>query len=1287
MKGNGFKFNLLIGIVLIFALSAFFLFPGSAVTSSGGNYTVTPDNIYLNWTGDTINVTSNLNTSFYTVNNMSTLINPVYFDEDKYSANDYSGYDSVKMLRCFNNGMTFTVQNSTGSYTNVTVVLNQTNSTTMDVTTHQYCPPGYYAGKFNVTRNGTTEYANITAYVNIPVNPQNTFNETGSRAFVKGNMTADSNVIHKYYFNTSLVDNITGVTINLSWGDYSEDIGLYLFDSSGNLLERSLENHSRGEIYTNLPGTSDLWEIWIYGNVSSLQNYVANMYFTTLNVSDTDSPDQKITSLDFGNLDPENDESGSKNITLSNVDTKVWTGIKEISETYRVETWESKSQPGDYYFVVPSYATKVKAKMEWTGETRWFISLNDSSGNFIGNSSKKYRPGSKTDTVQEEHVIYSGSLNSGVWKLSVGNLSAISDDKYNITVYVWNPSGWVTSDFPSSFDFQSAGSANSMRNVSLRISLPESNFLNGTYEGFVEYYKPSGWTLQIPVSFSVKSGNLLVNDTFGSVTEIKYDNIGFNRLGSGVIQITLPINNTGGHDVYFVSSTYDNALKKNPYYMNVSVDWPANPIPAGSSDTLKINISINTSNPGTANSPGLYTGWVRMNTTNSTNASSSSYPSKVLTVNLNVDLASTLKVSVNSIKPDLVKDPSTNHTNMTLNISVKLANGTIVSTEDYINQTNFYNVYLEEANTSYKSSTTLGNLTNSEVGGPWSFVCTSGYNECRLNGTLAPGKPGGRYYAHASVKLNTSVFGGTGTQLTGTNRSYTKTAINDEGLMITDYDDIDVLEGYTKYYEITVTNFGPLGGNEIRIKFDKGDCPIIVSTKNSTCNDDDEYSSSTWEFDLSGYSSCKMSWNVKGGTVSSDTDCDGVELQFVTNLSSDDNYYYYDNRTIDVDVANNATTGGDENGDVAPPLGCSSNSSCADDRWCDDGVCVLLSCKSGWYADDHKCKEYEKELEITDYTSKIYIMQGGENSTQVTVKNTGDVTITTKLNVSSNLTGLEMDVSPSSYSLKSGKSGVFDIDFSVTNTTEVGYHKITLKAYAKDYSDVYATKEITLGVSPLEETKREINETYDELKDLFVTIVSQFNQIPPTSAANYTIANRTYHRLLNMLSDVEDKIKAGNYLDAYSILKDTNSSLASFRQEVEQLMVEMGQLPFGNVLMLVAILVVIVVIGGFLVYLLLPPKRGYHPSLGYLPGKKISVLDKFKNLFSHIGKIKHIGRGQQTLAQYEKQPVPFGKQAPSPPLPQRPPEKKTYMTGYDKQRTFEMAYKKREMKKKKLLGK
>ncbi|MCK4335454.1 MAG: hypothetical protein KAW40_01890, partial [Candidatus Aenigmarchaeota archaeon] len=461
-----------------------------------------------------------MNDTFFRIHNTSNAIQPQYFDGDKYSASNYDGYDSAKIDICFTNGMAFVVRNvSSGTYTNVTDLMNETNETFYSLTAYQYCPPGYYFGYYNVTQNGTSDYAQPNASVNIPISSSNTFNETNSKAFVKGTLAANTNIIHKYYFNTSLAENLTGVTINLSWGDYTKDVDLYLFDSSGNLLARSVENYSKEEIYRKLPETPDMWEISIWGNVSSDQNYVANMYFTTLNVTNASNPNQEISSHDFGGLDPENNESNRLNITLSNIDTKVWTGVKERSEVYRVETWNSKNVTGDYYFLVPHFAEKVKTKIEWTGGTRWYISLNDSNGNFKGNSSEKYKTGNKTNTTQEENVLYSGTINTdndGLWKLTVGNVSGISDDKYNITVHVWYDSSvWVSSDYPSAgFDFNSStGSDNSSKNVSLQITLPSTNISKGTYEGFVDYYKPTEWILRIPISFSVKAGTLLINDT------------------------------------------------------------------------------------------------------------------------------------------------------------------------------------------------------------------------------------------------------------------------------------------------------------------------------------------------------------------------------------------------------------------------------------------------------------------------------------------------------------------------------------------------------------------------------------------------------------------------------------------------------------------------------------------------------------------------------------------------------------------------------------------------------
>ena len=83
--------------------------------------------------------------------------------------------------------------------------------------------------------------------------------------------------------------------MNLS--GHTQDVDIYLFDSSGNLLTKSVNNGSgREEIYRDLPppSTSDMWSVWIWGNVTSQQDFRADMYFTTLNVTNKSDPNQKI---------------------------------------------------------------------------------------------------------------------------------------------------------------------------------------------------------------------------------------------------------------------------------------------------------------------------------------------------------------------------------------------------------------------------------------------------------------------------------------------------------------------------------------------------------------------------------------------------------------------------------------------------------------------------------------------------------------------------------------------------------------------------------------------------------------------------------------------------------------------------------------------------------------------------------------------------------------------------------------------------------------------------------
>jgi len=1302
--GNNLKkflFVLASSVLICFAL----FFRVGAITSSGGNFTVTPDSVYINWTGPAyafINITSNVNESFFLVYNSSTSIGPIYFPSNHYNVGEeYPGFDSTNYSLCFINNMKLFIQNESGEYTNFTVLMNETHSYILNLSAPMFCPPGYYFGMLNVTQNGTNDWANISIYANIPINPQNTFYEPNSTAYAKGILSTNS-IIHKYYFNTTLAENLTTLTLRIS--RHTQDIDVYLFSSDGSLIAKSTEKGSdEDEINVNLTPNS-LWSFWIWGNVSTNQSYRANMYFSKINVTDTNNPEQKITSLDFGLLTPENHQSSEKNITLVNIDTRELKGVKEKKEIFRVERFNDKNTIGNYSFYVPYYATKIKAKIEWKGGTRWFLSLYDVNGNFIDNSSQKYIPGNFTNTVQEEVVLYTGAINEnndGFWKLTVGNLSQInSNDYYNITIYIWqNASEILMSNYPlNGFNFTSFGSENASKNVSLNITLPLPKIVNGTYEGFVDYYVPSEWNVRIPISFTVKAGNLLFNYTPKTYDVSLKDNIGFDRLGNNVLQITIPFSNNGDQPIYFENQTSNNILKlDDTHNMSFIVEWPQNPISPGYSGNLKINISINSS---IANQTGVYRGWIFFNTTNTSNASSSSYPFENYNITLSMNLTDLLIVNVTEILPLFVNNVSYQN-NISVNITVTLMNGTVLSSiSNLLNESegNFYGFYLIETNTSREIA--LQNITKSGSG-EWNIICPGGsYNYCRVNATIPQNPIGGIYNLIAKVRFNTSKLGGIGNNLTGETRSYDKIKLNQTGIKLQEYEENEyvISEGSSVVYKVYVRNYGVLEAKDLQIRFNKGECTQLTVSRNTasgnincssslgcTSSGAGSNSATDWKITLTGEGGfAQLAWTLSLGSGSITQSIYGCEasVQVITS------HPHYDNIT---GISFSLLKPSQQQQAQQQQFVCASNLSCEDYQYCLAGACVNLNCPSGMIAKNHKCVPAEGKIEILNYTSKVYILQGSTNTTSVLVKNTGSLAYVVKLSATiGNESSINIKISPPSYNLSPTVSGIFTINFSTSSETPVGYYTVTIKAYATANESVYDTKTITLGVLPREETKTEINETLEELKNTFASLGEEFNKLPSSNEPNYTLANRTYNRLLNMIRDAEEKIKAGEYLDAKALLDEINSSLIQFREEIKSIGGGGAAFAFpSDMFTLVAIIIVFFVIGGFLVYLLLPPpKSGYHPTLGYVPKERTTFTYKLKNLLSKIKNIfssmkKPAPKGQKTLTAFEKTEETI-KEVPSKTLKQPETSSKGYyMEGYHRLGEFPLTYEKDKFKEKK----
>ncbi|MCK4336215.1 MAG: hypothetical protein KAW40_05850, partial [Candidatus Aenigmarchaeota archaeon] len=670
MRGEILKLNFLIGIVLMLAFFvlniSFYSVPTFAVNSTNDNFSVTPDNVSINWIEDMINVTSFVDNLIVVVNNTATEIDPKYWTSNPYSSCGPGSCwpNDTVMGNCFSgatgSGMKFKVENATGTYSILTYSgeLNDTNSTTFNLTAYQYCPPGLYSGYFYVFKNGTSsEKAKVTANVSIPINPQNTFNFTGRYATFKGSFTAENEEdYHSFYFNTSHIENSTGGTIKLT--GMTKDIDIFLFSGSS-VLKRSINKNSEDEEIEFVPWPSqEIMEIRVYGN--NISDYNGYIYFTPLgvaNASDTNQEFNDTNPVNFGVLDP-NQTSSEVLINITNIDDQSANDVGETSEIYRVDRWLNQNQAGTYWFLVPGFAEKVKIKVEWTANTTYNLFLRSVNNALMGNLSEKYKNANKTGSVQEEFVIVNSSIsesNDGYWNITVLNTSAINGS-YNVTAYVWMPeSGWFESDYTNGFDFNSSGGVNSSLNFSVNITVPELNLTNGTYEGFLRYNNTEGWKLNVPFEFQVKAGMLFMNnDNITSSTYTVRDNMGFDRLGSNAIVLNITYNNTGGYPIYYNETNSSNKLyltSNTSNYIEFIVDQlpgDGSKINSNTNGTMDIRLLINTSK--TNDFQGTYTGNITFNTTNAT-VNSSSYPFRTYVFTMSVILNDDLTVNISSLTP------------------------------------------------------------------------------------------------------------------------------------------------------------------------------------------------------------------------------------------------------------------------------------------------------------------------------------------------------------------------------------------------------------------------------------------------------------------------------------------------------------------------------------------------------------------------------------------------------------------------------------------------------------
>jgi len=1160
------------------AVALFMLATGiSAVyIAPSGQFNAT-ENVSFNWSAGTVNVTSNYSSLVLYVDNSSTNIASSYFSASDYLTGTYAALTSEAAIRCIgaagSQGTKFYMRNSTGDYENTTRAMNASQYATFSLGVHPDCPPGKYYGNFSVRNlTNSSDYTSVTATLNVPISESNTL-DGNKTAFFKG--TVASAGYHSYYVWTNATANVTSVTINLT--GLTADVDLFLLDSQGRLLNKSLSLDTANESieWAKLPSTADVWEIRIGNATSSYRGYV---HYSTLNSS--------LSALNFGVLGA-NQTSSTSTYSLTNLANLSAAGVNQSAELYRIQEWKSASSSGDFSVIVPAFAQKVMVRIEWNNETGknmtdWDLYLRDANGALLASSVNKSMQAIGSNVTAEETVAYTSSIsesNDGLWNISVTNATSTGTlCSYNVTVQVWmNASQWIFTNFTQSTTFNASGYANASYAVTANVTVPRWNLTGGSYKGALRYYNGSGWIYAVPLHFNVSAGTLLVNGNLSASAYRLEDNIGINRTGANLLQVTIPVNNTGAYAVAFTGST-SGSLINGVYatrYMNItSATFPTSPLGTGANGTVTLAISINTTE--TANTQDIYRGWVFFNTTNAA-PNSSSYPYETHNMTLEINLSNSLKVNVTGVAPGQVLNLTS--PNITVTVAVRLMNGTVISNTGTMGSSNFTSATLTERNvtTYFNSTTTIGNAG----------VETCGGGVCSVNATLPSNMIGGNYTVALTALYNTG-----GANLTGSG-SYSSVLINNTGLRITSEagDSLgEVGEGNTMYANFTVTNYGMRNATNAHIIFNKGsDCTLTVTTQNSGCSS--STSGATFTSSIPGNGSqCWYRWKIVAGNVSGTTTCGGLSVTIA-------DYATFSNATsLSLQVNNIESTASSSNPGMSGSS-CATSANCVWNYRCISGSCTLIQCSdTEKHIVDHECIAYVDKLEIKEHTN-LSAALGSYTKTTIMVKDTGDRSVKAKLNVTLP-DGLSATVSPADCPLTSGAYCYFTINFTVSGTAPIGKKKCFYTAYSANKTSVNTAQEFYFDILATEGKKKEIDSLYaayaTQLKDELSRLSTL--RLAGLSADNASKVELLLNQTQDLINAAKAAIDGGNYAVAESSLTEAN---ATFRR-VTSLLESMGVAGIAsNILgippgtwLIIAIAGAAVIAAAVIIYMLLPPK-GY----------------------------------------------------------------------------------------------
>ncbi|MEM5834540.1 MAG: hypothetical protein QXQ69_01665 [Candidatus Aenigmatarchaeota archaeon] len=753
------------------------------------------------------------------------------------------------------------VVNDTGDFSNENYVTNNSLvNFTLIAYCNQTCLPGKYKSNFTVYNStNSTENTTIEVEVDWPI----FVNENGTGYFI-GEFPYRSTTYHSFYFNTSNITNSTGVSIwVIEDFDGTENLDVFLVDKNGKLKAKSIVSEvSCSEIigcyririlsYKNLP-ENEVWEIRI-ANSSETASYSGMLTLTTLNVT---NESEIIDEINFDGLNS-TINFRSAVIQLRNEGQRpleVDSGLDFIT-FYYLKRFEG-SGPKDFYILLPDndVINYTDVSLVWNGNSDYSLKVFNPLGNLVGESSDKSISAKVCDVEREELVrITQENILPGYWRIAVSN-STPSNDSYNLTVFLYlNSRQW----FETNFSKIVLNSTN-VTEVNITLKLGKS-YLDGEYGGNIKFLHNDyglAW-VEVPVHTFVNTSMLVLNGTFKTgLIKIK-ESTDFNITKT----FNVTIENPGSYELKLNCSKQILRNKNNQNKtIDLKVECPSS-IPSNSSGLLNLTLEINTLN--TSNLPGLYEGWIYLN-------SSEAQPYNYFNLTLQVNLSNELNVKIYDLKTadgnKQVEDSNLSE-NITLIFNVTLANSSSFET---LTKDNF-KINLTHTNVSFSRDFNVSNANSEIFNGNYS-----------VNFTLPAKFPGGYYSVILSATYGT---------LNGKD-VFNYLFINNTALKLRlPSDSFSVTNGSSFLVNVSVDNFGPLNATNARVKIViETYCLASVKFHSGKCEGRDvvKIQESEVAFNLSAnkINACYVVWNVTAGNTitSCDSRIEGYNATFFGNLT------------------------------------------------------------------------------------------------------------------------------------------------------------------------------------------------------------------------------------------------------------------------------------------------------------------------------------------------------------------------------------------------------------------